>query len=121
MSRGLVFTEAEYQALTRNRIEPQTALRYDGTDDRPEALAKQYGWLGEHTWNATGPDSGLRCTLVRDTVLFIQVLRGTQKLTMTQQTWLTTLKRTGQGEVYCWRPIPTDRAEMRERLSRKES
>jgi hypothetical protein len=121
-------TEAEYAALLRNRAEPQTVVRQDGTDDRPEAvllaemrtLAKAHGWQAYDTYHK---DDGVLCWLWRTRpreVLVVQLLSARAKLTMAQQVRLRTLEETGKVEVYCWRPVPQDRAIMRERLSRKE-
>jgi len=129
MSGQVPMTIAEYRALLAQGAKPVArdakaqAIAAREPDTRPEAvlldyirgLAKQQGWLGEHTWSK---DEGLRCILVRERVLIVQVLRANQKLTMSQQTWLDALRRTGDVEVYVW--TPQDRAAIADRLTRRQ-
>jgi hypothetical protein len=122
-------TIAEYHALLRQPggpkpLPPPQALE---PDDRPEAvllaemrtLAKAHGWQAYDTYHK---DDGVLCWLWRTQpkeVLVVQLLTARAKLTMAQQVRLDTLAETGKVETYWWRPIPKDRAIMRERLSRK--
>jgi len=126
----VTFTEAQFKALLAER--PQLRMVDDADvvrDDRPEAvmlaeiqrLAKQHGWLGEHTWNAQGPNSGLQCLLVRERVVLALILGPRQKISMAQQTWLEVLRRTGDVDVYCWHAGTKDQAVMQERLSRRRT
>jgi hypothetical protein len=129
MAREVPMTIAEYHALLRQPggpkpLTPPQALE---PDDRPEAvllaemrvLAKAHGWQAYDTYHK---DDGVLCWLWRTQpkeVLVVQLLSARAKLTMAQQVRLSTLEETGKVEAYCWRPVPQDRAIMRERLSRK--
>jgi hypothetical protein len=131
MAREVPMTIAEYHALLRQSggpkpLTPPQALE---PDDRPEAvllaemrtLAKANGWQAYDTYHK---EDGVLCWLWRTQpkeVLVVQLLSGARaKLTMAQQVRLDTLAETGKVETYDWRPVPKDRAIMRERLSRKE-
>jgi hypothetical protein len=129
MAREVPMTIAEYRALLRQPGGPKPIIPPQALepDDQPEAvllaemrtLARTNGWQGYDTYHET---DGVLCWLWRTQpkeVLVVQLLRARAKLTMAQQVRLSTLEETGKVEVYCWRPVPKDRATMRERLSRK--
>jgi hypothetical protein len=130
MAREVPITVAEYHALLRQPGGPKPIIPPQARepDDQPEAvllaemrtLARTNGWQGYDTYHET---DGVLCWLWRTQpkeVLVVQLLTARAKLTMAQKVRLDTLAETGKVETYDWRPVPKDRATMRERLSRKE-
>ena len=126
-------TAAQYRALFQGGTGNARAITLphptkppppDPTVSLPEAtllvliqdLAHAHGWLGYHTYNPDGPDQGLHCVLVRDTVLFAEV-RGPQgTLTPSQREWQKAIRQTPSAEAYLWRP--QDVAAITARLAR---
>lgn len=64
-------------------------------------VAQAQGWKGMYTYNALGPDAGLQCLLVRDTVIYADLKDVGEPLTVMQQAWQAALRAAGQ-EVYTW-------------------
>jgi hypothetical protein len=83
------------------------------------ACAKKHSWLWYHTHDSRRSASGFPdLVLVREVLIFAECKTSTGKLTQEQATWLSMLERTGQVEVYTWRPENWEK--IQERLTRKE-
>jgi hypothetical protein len=68
-----------------------------------QRLARAEGWIGQHTYNALGPDDGLHIVLVRgEVVLFAYLLDEGDTPRPMQQAWIDALARTGSVEVHVW-------------------
>jgi len=67
-------------------------------------LARANGWEGEHTYNALGPDTGLRVMLLRDVIIFADVKDEGCTRTPSQEHWAAAVQRSGKAETYLWTP-----------------
>ena len=81
-------------------------------------LAAAHAWAGEDhvTYNRDGNDQGLHVILVREVLLFAEIVAVKGELSLSQQHWLAALRATGQCEVYEWGT--EDVQAIKERLSR---
>jgi hypothetical protein len=87
-----------------------------------QRLAKAEGWMGQHTYNALGPDDGLHIVLVRDeVVLFAYLLDEGDTARPMQQAWIDALARTGSVEVCVWHAHEWDTIKTRLTQRRKEA
>lgn len=100
---------------------PQAQLSVEEFFPTLQQLAKDTGWLGMHTYNALGDDSGLQVILVRpgDAVLFAYIKEHGQALTPSQDRWQAAIKRVQRPEAHTWHP--SDQAAIEARLRRGPS
>lgn len=123
MSRGLVYTEAEYMALLARMGRTPEPLSVQTPEATLLARVRQYaranGWLFHHVRDSRGCDPGFPDTCLTDgsSVLFMELKSNTGKPTPEQARWLSLLEHTGQVECGIWRP--RDFATIVERLTRK--
>src|SRR5882762_234751 len=115
-------SEVEFATLMRSRsVVLDPFLHVPGTKKGNEnsllaevrRLAKTHGWLCYHTYNSRRSDEGFPdLVLVREAVIFAELKSRTGKPSHAQHIWLRMLERTGNVEVYLWRPqdLPQIRA-----------
>jgi hypothetical protein len=85
------------------RLSPAPPAALQALFQQLQTLARQYGWLGEYTYNGQGDDAGLHVLLIRDVLLFAEVTLD-KRLSPWQHHRLAALRRTGQADVYVWGP-----------------
>jgi hypothetical protein len=78
-------------------------------------LAKQYGWLAYHVFDARRSEEGYPDLTMTDgaSVLIYELKTQTGKLTVAQAQWLAVLAHTGQVECGVWRPADLPHIEAR--------
>ncbi len=107
-------TEEEFAQLMARRQAAAALPPAVTSSDEPEArllskvlrLAKQHGYRVYHTHDSRRSEEGFPDVVLcrEDGIIFAELKSSTGKPTMDQTVWLHMLQRTGQVEVYLWRP-----------------